>query len=272
MLQPPLDPSSSPVFEVSDLGYRYPSGAEAVRCATFSIERGEMVGMIGPNGAGKSTLLHLMNGLLRPSSGRVLLDGEEVSRIDPRLRARGLAYVPQSPRVFFPYTVAEIVAMGRHPYIGPFSDISADDRSRIAWAMEVTGTTAFARRRFNELSGGESQRVVIARALAQDAPALILDEPTSSLDLHYQSAVYGLLERLNREQGLTILIVTHDINLAAEYCRRLIGLRDGRVLMDGSVEAILRAEEIKRLYEVEADVIVQGGARLVRVRHEVPHG
>lgn len=259
---------------------------------SLRIASGEMVGLIGPNGAGKSTLLALLTGLLAPSAGTAAVRGLDVTAIDPRPRARLIGFVPQSPQVFFPYTVAQIVAMGRNPHLGGFGGPGREDIERIDWAMEVTGTRRFADRLFNQLSAGEAQRVIIARALAQETPALVLDEPTSSLDLFYQTAVYGLLERLNRERAMTILIVTHDINLAAEYCPRLIGLRAGRVLMDGPPEQILTTERIYDLYDVQAEIIIgpangdsegdadgdaggdsggarskRGEARLVRVRH-----
>ena len=265
MTSSPSD-SSPPLFDLAGLGFAYGGGPEAVRDVSFQIRRGEMVGLIGPNGAGKSTLLHLMSGLFRPGRGRVLLDGEPIDRLDPRLRARSLAFVPQAASIFFPFTVAEIVAMGRHPYLSPFGGLSAEDRRRVQWAMEVTGTAPFASRSFNQLSGGEAQRVVIARAFAQDTPTLILDEPTLSLDLFYQTAIYGLLERMNHEHGLTVVVVTHEINLAAEYCPRLIGLREGRVLIDGTPEEVLTTETIDRLYGVQAEIIMRGRSRLVRVR------
>ncbi len=233
----------------------------------FNIEPGEIVGLIGPNGAGKTTLLHLMNGLLEPTRGSVLLEGRETSKLDPILRAQRLGFVPQGASVMFPYTVGEIVAMGRHPHRGWLGGQNDEDRRQIREAMEVTGIEPFLRRPFSQLSGGEAQRVVIARALAQAAPSLLLDEPTSSLDLYYQAALYGLLERLNRERGLTVVIVTHDVNLAAEYCGRLIGIREGQVLMDGTPQEVVTPERIFELYGVQAEVLESGASRVVRVRH-----
>jgi len=258
---------SETFFELSGLSFHYAPGAEVLREIQFKIGAGEMVGLIGPNGAGKSTLLHLMSGLLTPTRGRVRLHGRDLSQIEPRRRALKIGFVPQASRVFFPYTVAEIVMMGRHPHLNPFAGPSAHDVERVQWAMEVTGIAGFARRSFNQLSGGEAQRVVIARMLAQETPALVLDEPTSSLDLYYQTAVYGLLERLNRARGLTVVIVTHDINLAAEYCPRLIGLRQGRIVFDGPPEQMLQPAMIHDLYGVQAEIIQGPGVRVVRVRH-----
>ena len=261
------DSTESPFFEVANLGFRYGRGAEVLRDVSLTVRRGEIAGLIGPNGAGKSTLLHLMTGLLRPTRGSVRLLGGEVGALDPLLRARRLSFVPQAQRIFFPYTVGEIVAMGRHPHHGPFTGLSAEGAERIEWALEATGTAPFVDRMFNQLSGGEAQRVIIARALTQDTLGLVLDEPTASLDLYYQAAVYGLLERLNREHGLTVIVVTHDINLAAEYCPRLIGLREGQIQMDGPPAEILTTENIHRLYGVEAEILSSGGSRMARVRH-----
>jgi iron complex transport system ATP-binding protein len=256
-----------PCFELRNVRFAYEGALDVVRDLGFSIAPGEFVGLIGPNGAGKSTLLNLMNGLLKPTSGRVLLEGEDAAALEPLRRARRLGYVPQSASVMFPYTVAEIVAMGRHPHQHWLGGETAEDRRLIHEALEVTGTTPFARRRFSRLSGGEAQRVVIARALAQAAPILLLDEPTSSLDLYYQTVLYGLLEQLNRERALTVVVVTHDVNLAAEYCKRLIGIREGRVLVDGSPREIVTPATIRDLYGVQAEILQSGDNRLVRVRH-----
>lgn len=265
-------PQPAPLYRLDDVRFRYGSGAEVIHGVSFSVGQGEMVGLIGPNGAGKSTLLQLMNGLLRPDAGQVLLRSKDVAKLNALDRARQISFVPQTPSVYFPYTVGEVVAMGRHPYSSPIGGESTEDRSKIQWAMEVTGTTQFARRQFNELSGGETQRVVIARALAQSTPVLILDEPTSSLDLYYQAAVYGLLERLNRDRGMSVVIVTHDVNLAAEYCTRLIGIREGRIVVDGPSREVMTTETIQALYGVQAEILESGGNRVVRVRHLEPSG
>jgi len=266
-------PIPSPFFSLRSVSFAYSADAPILHSIDLAIRPGEMTALIGPNGAGKSTLLHIMAGLLAPSSGSATIQSDEAARMDPALRARRVGLVPQSSSVFFPYTVTEIVAMGRNPHVGPFSDLSAADRERIEWAMEMTGVAPLARRMFNQLSGGEAQRVVLARALAQDAPALLLDEPTSSLDLFYQAALYGLLEKLNHDHARTIVIVTHDINLAAEYCPRLIGLRAGRILLDGPPDQIVTTEAIHQLYGVQTQILTSDAegerpARMVRVRYQ----
>jgi len=264
--------SSSPaaVFELRDVRFAYAGGPEVVCGIDFTISPGEIVGLIGPNGAGKTTLLHLMNGLLEPTGGSVRLEGRDAASLDPIHRAQRLGFVPQGAAVMFPYTVGEIVAMGRHPHQHWLGGNTEEDRRQVRMAMEVTGIEPFRKRPFTKLSGGEAQRVVIARALAQAAPSLLLDEPTSSLDLYYQAALYGLLERLNRERGLTVVIVTHDVNLAAEYCGRLIGIREGRVMIDGTPQEVVTSERIHELYGVQAEVLESGARRVVRVRHFEP--
>lgn len=264
---------STPFFALERVQFAYAAGEPILRAVDLAIRAGEMTALIGPNGAGKSTLLHIMAGLLAPSTGSARIEAHESARMEPTTRARRVGFVPQTSAVFFPYTVAEIIGMGRNPRIGPFSNFSAVDRERIEWAMEMTGVSTLARRMFNQISGGEAQRVVLARALAQDAPALLLDEPTSSLDLYYQAALYGLLEKLNRQHGRTVVIVTHDINLAAEYCTRLVGLRAGEIVLDGPPEQIVTTEAIQKLYGVQAQILTGTGedgklARMVRVRHQ----
>ncbi len=253
-------------FETQNLHFSYPNGDKIIRDVNLSVRSGESVGIIGPNGAGKSTLLHLMIGLLSPDKGEANLGNENATAMEPLARARRVAFVPQSARVNFPYTVAEIVAMGRHPHLGIFSELDSEGRDKIAWAMEATGTTELSKRLFSQLSGGEAQRVILARALAQDAPALVLDEPTASLDLRHQSLLYGLLEELNKTRGMTLVVVTHDVNLAAEYCPRLIGLREGRILLDGPPDQVVTAQGMQKLYGVEADILRDGESRWARVK------
>lgn len=265
----PESESQPPFFELCEVRFAYRRNSLVLRGVNLSVAVGEMVALVGPNGAGKSTLLHLMNGLLSPSGGSVRLCGEPVGRYDPAERSRRTAYVPQASRVMFPYTVREIVGMGRRPHLGPWAPLSPADRDRIDWSLEVTGTRAFSERLFRELSGGEAQRVILARALAQETPALLLDEPTSALDIYYQAAIYGLLERLNREQGTTVLIVTHDVNLASEYCPRLVGIRDGKILTDGPPAEVVTPSLMHALYGVRAEVLRHGGVPMLRVRHEL---
>ena len=221
---------------------------------TFEVRRGRVVGLLGPNGSGKTTLLRLLAGILRPGSGRVALNGTEVSRLSHRDLARQIAVVPQETHATFDFTVLDIVLMGRYPHLGTFQLEGVADLEIAREALAATGTTEFESRQFATLSGGEKQRVVIASALAQASSLLLLDEPTASLDLGYQFEITALLSRLNRTRGTTMVVSTHDLNLAAALCGEVVLLKRGRVLAQGSTEEALTAANIRALYGIEADV------------------
>jgi iron complex transport system ATP-binding protein len=226
-------------------------GVEAISVA---VERGDVVGILGPNGSGKTTLLRLLGGLLAPASGTVRLGGTRLSSIPRRSLARRLAIVPQETHLAFDYSVLEIALMGRYPHLGPFELESPRDLVVARDALNATGTAHLAARSFSTLSGGEKQRVIIASALAQEADILLLDEPTASLDLGFQLDVAALLQRLNRDRGLTMVVATHDLNFAAGLCRTLLLVKQGRVLAHGPVGGVLTSENIAALYGVTADV------------------
>ena len=200
--------------------------------------------------------MRLLSGTRVPVSGRVLLGDRPLARLSRREAARQIAVVPQETELAFEYRAIEIVLMGRHPHLGVFTVEGPDDVRISQDAMAATGTSHLADRMFHELSGGEKQRVVIAAALAQSANLLLLDEPTASLDLGYQLEIASLLQSLNRDHGVTMAISTHDLNLAASICRELILMRDGRVLAAGPTADVLTPDNVKRLYDVEADVHV----------------
>ena len=227
---------------------------------TLAVEAGDFAGIIGPNGAGKSTLLKVLAGVLRPRAGSATLFGKDVARMAPREIARTLALVPQSTESLFPFSVAEVVLMGRHAYGSLLAFEGEEDRKIAHETMERTDVAAFADRPFNELSGGERQLVVLARALAQRPRVLLLDEPTSALDLKHQAQIYGILTDLVRE-GLTVVVVTHDLNLAARYCRRLHALAAGRIAESGAPAAILRPGLVRDLYGAEADILGDADGR-----------
>ena len=220
----------------------------------LEIARGDVVGILGPNGSGKTTLLRLLSGTRRPSAGQVRLDGTPLADLPRRAVARRMAIVPQETLLAFDYTVLEMVLMGRHPHLGLFELEGPEDFTVARDALRATGTDHLEDRGFGTLSGGEKQRVVIAAALAQASDILLLDEPTASLDLGYQLEVASLVTRLNRDRGVTIAISTHDLNLAAAVCRHVVLLRDGRVLADGPTTDVLTPDNVRRLYDVEADV------------------
>jgi iron complex transport system ATP-binding protein len=221
---------------------------------TFEVGRGRIVGLLGPNGSGKTTLLRILSGILRPASGRVALNGTDVGRLSHRERARRIAVVPQETHATFDFSVLDIVLMGRYPHLGAFELEGAADLEIAREALAATGTTAFESRQFATLSGGEKQRVVIASALAQASDLLLLDEPTASLDLGYQFEIAALLGRLNRTRGTTMVVSTHDLNLAAALCGEVVLLKHGRVLARGSTEEALTAPNIRALYDIDADV------------------
>ena len=235
-----------------------------IRGVSLSVPRGGFLGILGPNGSGKTTLLKLIGGAIAPTSGAVRLDGRQVSAIPRRELARRVAVVPQETHLAFDYTVLEIVLMGRYPHLGAFAFEGPADLSAAREALATTGTADLADRAFATLSGGEKQRVIIASALAQlDARAgggtrpdglLLLDEPTASLDLRYQIEVASLLARLNTEQGIAVVLSTHDLRLARALCSRLALLSAGRVLAEGSPSDVLTPALVGQLYGIGAEL------------------
>jgi iron complex transport system ATP-binding protein len=218
------------------------------------VRRGDRIGIVGPNGSGKTTLLRIIAGMAKPQTGRVLLDGQPVGTLSRRDLARRLAVVPQETHTTFDFSVIDMVLMGRYPHLGPFELEGAADLEIARDALAATGTAALEARSFATLSGGEKQRVIIASALAQASDALLLDEPTAALDLGYQFEIAALLRRLNTQRGTTMVVSTHDLNLAAAVCERVVLLKEGRVLARGTTEETLTAANIRLLYDVEADV------------------
>jgi iron complex transport system ATP-binding protein len=226
----------------------------SLSAVSLDIERGSLTGILGPNGCGKTTLLRLMAGVLRPQHGAITIDGDAVDRIPRRQLGRRVAIVPQETHPAFDYTVLEMVLMGRHPHLGTFQLEGPNDYAIAAEALTATGAAHLAARSYATLSGGEKQRVVIASALAQQPDVLLLDEPTASLDLAYQLEVSSLLIRLNRNRGVTTVLATHDLNLAASLCDRLVLMRAGKILAHGATTDVLTEAAINQLYDVEADV------------------
>ncbi len=218
---------------------------------SVEIAGGEFVGIVGPNGSGKTTLLRSVARALRPASGAVLIDEREVFSTPARELARIVGVVPQDTVPAFDFTAREIVLMGRSPHLGRLQSESAKDHAIAEQAMQQTGTLQFADRRFAALSGGERQRVVIARALAQEPRVILLDEPTSHLDINYQFEILNLIRRLNAERGITVLAVLHDLNLAAQFCGRLTMLADGAIHAVGKPTEVLTTENVKTVYGVD---------------------
>lgn len=254
---------TTPILSVHDVTFGYgrtPEVRPVLAHVSLDIEPGSVVGVLGPNGSGKTTLLRIMSGVLAPRTGSVSLEGRPLAALSRRDIARRIAVVPQETRATFDYTTLEMVLMGRYPHLGPFELEGAGDLDIARRAMRATGTQSLEHRLFATLSGGEKQRVVIASALAQASDVLLLDEPTAALDLRYQFEVVSVLKTLNAEQGTTIVMSTHDLNLAASLCHRVILLKDGRVLAAGPTSDTLTAAHIRALYDVEADVRFHEGA------------
>ena len=250
------------MLHVADVSFAYEAGEARSRGAgpfrlqdvTLTVARGSLTGLLGPNGCGKTTLLKLMSGVIAPPSGSILLDDVPLRSMARKRLARRIAVVPQETHPAFDYSALEMVLMGRHPHLGAFAIEGPADIAIAREALAATGTAALADRGYMTLSGGEKQRVIIAAALAQSADLLLLDEPTASLDLAYQLEIATLLTRLNRDRGVTLVLATHDLNLAASICTRLVLLRAGTILAEGPTRDVLTAAMVRALYQVDADV------------------
>jgi len=231
----------------------------------LAIEPGQVTAIVGANGSGKSTLLRALARLIAPSSGTVLLDGVAVDRRPSKEVARIIGLLPQSPVAPEGIAVADLVGRGRHPHQRPFAPWNAADHAAVAAALAATGITDLADRPVDELSGGQRQRVWIAMALAQQTDILLLDEPTTFLDVAHQIDVLDLLTDLNRDRGTTIVMVLHDLNLAARYAHQLVAVRDGRIHTVGSPHDVVTPDVVRQVFALDSEVITDpvSGAPLV---------
>lgn len=249
-------PDSPPVrLEAAGLGFAYGARA-ALEGVDLEAEPGEIVGLLGPNGSGKSTLLRVLAGLLRGYRGQARVAGREVRDASPRELARLLALVPQEPQVAFSFTALEVVLMGRHPHLAGLAFESASDVAIARHALERCDALELAGRDIQRLSAGERQRVFVAMALAQEPRALLLDEAGSFLDIRHQVELYDLVRELAHQRGVTVLAALHDLNLAAEYCDRVVLLRAGRVEARGPTRETLSYSNLRRVFETEIYVDV----------------
>jgi iron complex transport system ATP-binding protein len=244
---------SHPYLSVQNLRFRYVRD-DVLHDVTFDVRLGEILALLGPNASGKTTLLKNMAGLLQPNSGCVTIDGIDLKSLPHRERARAIAFVPQTEDTFLDFSAEQTVLMGRAPYVGTWGFESAEDRAQARAAMERTDTWNLRERGLSELSGGERQRVILARALAQEAKLLLLDEPTSHLDVRYQKEILDLCAALNAENGLTVIMTLHDLNLAALYAHRLLLLKEGQIVRLGNPEDTLTAETISEVFGVPMKV------------------
>ena len=238
------------MIEVDSVFFRYHQDW-VLQDVSFQVRKGEFIGVIGPNGSGKTTLLKILYRLLSPQQGEVLFDHLSLKKMSRREIAKKIAVVAQETYPAFPFRAIEMVLMGRSPYLGHLMFESPKDLEIAKKAMEWTEILPISQRSIDELSGGERKRVFIARALAQEPEMILLDEPTSNLDIHHQVEFLDLVLSLNREKGLTILMASHDLNLASEYCDRLIFLQNGKIYKMGSPEEIMTRENIEKVYGCE---------------------
>jgi iron complex transport system ATP-binding protein len=252
---------SAPTLEARGLTFRYHDAVQpAVRDLDVAVPAGCFYAVLGPNGSGKSTLTRLLLGVLPPGGGEVRYAGRTVSAWERRALARRVGVVAQGEEAAFPMTVRELVAMGRYPHLGPWRREGAADRAAVERALERCEVGALAERQLGRLSGGERQRARLARALAQEPETLVLDEPTASLDVAHEMAIFELLAGLARNGGATVLVVTHNLNLAARYADRLLLLDGGAMAAEGVPEVVLTKETVERVYGWPVAVVPHSGS------------
>jgi iron complex transport system ATP-binding protein len=249
-----LDISKKPILEVEALTVNYGSRA-VLRGIDISVEKGEILAVVGPNGAGKTTLIRAISGIIPPNAGEIRVAGEDLTQLSPAQRARHIAVVPQARNLPGGYTVQQTVLMGRNPYLGWLGRIQPADRALVQQALTHTHTLYLSDRRVGELSGGEQQRVLLARALAQATPILLLDEPTAHLDLQHQSVLLNLVSASTRELGLAVLLAAHDLNMVALYADRVALLVDGCIRALGAPEEVLTRANIEAAYHISVRII-----------------
>jgi iron complex transport system ATP-binding protein len=242
------------MLQVFDLSAGYDQ-FPVIRSIDLKVEAGEIVALIGPNGAGKSTLIRAISGLIDIQSGHIQLGERDSRSMDALARARQVAVVPQARELPRAFTVYQTVALGRTPYLGWIGRAGPDDEARVEWALEQTDCQGLAERHLGTLSGGEQQRVLLARALVQDTPILLLDEPTTHLDLQHQIQLLDRVRGLARSRQLAVLAVLHDLNLAGQYADRITLLNEGVVQVQGSPESVLTQEHLGRAYHIDVHVL-----------------
>lgn len=245
---------------VEDLSFSYPSRQIFSRMC-MEIPKGTLVSILGPNGSGKSTFLKCVDRILTPQDGRIRVDDEDLSSLGRMEVARKMSYVPQTSVRVFPHSVFDMILMGRRPYLGWTS--SGDDEERVWDVISLLGLEDIALHSFNELSGGQQQKVLIARALVQETGLMLLDEPTSNLDVWHQLDVMTIVSDLVSKQGITTLMAVHDLNMASRYSDMIILMKQGTIQAAGSPSDVLTPEHIARVYGVEAQVFRQNGGPLV---------
>ncbi|MDW7650659.1 MAG: ABC transporter ATP-binding protein [Bacillota bacterium] len=235
--------------------------ADIVTGLNLEIPEGKITTIIGPNGCGKSTILKTMSRILNARTGAVYLDGKEIHKTPTREIARKMAILPQTPEAPSGLTVSELVSYGRFPHQRGFGRLTDEDKRIVRWAIDVTGMTLYSDRPINALSGGQRQRVWIAMALAQETELLLLDEPTTYLDLAHQLEVLKLLERLNQEEERTIVMVLHDLNHAARFAHHMVAINNGKVMMEGSPDKVMTPEVLRDVFNIDAEIVLDPRTR-----------
>jgi iron complex transport system ATP-binding protein len=237
-------------IRASGVAFAYRGGAPVLRGVDLEVAGGAFATLMGPNGCGKSTLLRILAGLLAPGGGSAAVAGLDLRSAAPRARARAVGYLPQSEPLDLPFLVRELVVMGLYPLQGRFPFDRAEDLASAERALESVGATPYADRRLAELSGGERQRAALARVLAPGPQALLLDEPAANLDARHQIETYRLIRRVNRDEGRTVLLVSHDFNLPASFADVVFLMKEGRIVAHGPPALVLRASVLEPVYEV----------------------
>jgi iron complex transport system ATP-binding protein len=245
--------------------FTYPDGPDVLHGVDLAARQGRLTCILGPNGSGKTTLLRCLLGWYAPTDGQIALNGRQLSDHRPKDRARQLAYVPQVPTSAFGFTVRELILMGRLAHAGPLGLAGEDDRKVADLAMEMTGTVELGGRGLEELSGGEAQCAMIARALAQQPSVMLLDEPTSHLDIANQLRIYRMMQRLAHDWQMAVVCVSHDVNLAGRFADELILLKGGQVIADGPGDRVIRPDVLETVYGVSVTLVdaPQGGQKLI---------
>lgn len=226
-----------------------------VKALDMNIPHGKITSIIGPNGCGKSTVLKAVGRILKPKNGLIYLNGEDIHNLSTRAIAQAMAVLPQTPTAPSGLTVEELVAYGRFPHQKRFGRLTVEDNKIVKWAIEITKLTKLEHREVDTLSGGQRQRVWIAMALAQQTDLILLDEPTTYLDLSHQLEVLELLYSLNKNQGCTIVMVLHDLNLAARFSDYMIAIRDGEIIKEGTPEEVMTVPVLKEVFTIDAQII-----------------
>ncbi len=259
--------TSQEILSVDDLSFGYRPEVTVLQGVNLSGKTGKLICILGPNGSGKTTLLRCILGHLKPGRGSILLDKKPIHEFSSRALARKMGYVPQQPTSTFSIPVREIVLAGRLPHLGVLGLAGQKDLEIAAAAMQMTDTLDFASRTIGELSGGEGQRVMIARAIAQQPAICLLDEPTSHLDIRNQMLIYGMMQRLAHDWNMGVLCVSHDINLAARFADTLVLMRNGKIVATGSPEQVITEDILSETYNVDIELIgVDGSSPIVRAK------